>query len=91
MGAEPLAQAQAAPTQQQQCVLSESDWSVEAISNHKLQLLQDNPLTAANADSVLVIDGTGDREDGCATDDVARQYPGSIGKIDNGIVAVTTL
>lgn len=34
---------------------------------------------------------TGDRKDGCATDHVARQYLGSIGKIDNGIVAVTTL
>ena len=40
---------------------------------------------------MLVIDDTGDRKDGCATDHVARQYLGSVGKIDNGIVAVTTL
>jgi SRSO17 transposase len=40
---------------------------------------------------VLVIDDTGDRKDGNATDHVARQYLGSVGKIDNGIVAVTTL
>ena len=40
---------------------------------------------------MLVIDDTGDRKDGCATDHVARQYPGSVGKVDNGIVAVTTL
>jgi SRSO17 transposase len=40
---------------------------------------------------VLVIDDTGDRKDGSATDPVARQYLGSVGKIDNGIVAVTTL
>jgi SRSO17 transposase len=40
---------------------------------------------------VLVIDDTGDRKDGNATDHVARQYLGSAGKIDNGIVAVTTL
>jgi SRSO17 transposase len=33
----------------------------------------------------------GDRKDGSATDHVARQYLGSVGKIDNGIVAVTTL
>jgi hypothetical protein len=40
---------------------------------------------------VLVIDGTGDRKDGTATAHVARQYLGSVGKIDNGIVAVTSL
>jgi hypothetical protein len=56
-----------------------------------LQLLGDDPLTASDADGVLVIDDTGDRKDGCATDHVARQYLGSVGKVDNGIVAVTTL
>jgi hypothetical protein len=40
---------------------------------------------------VLVIDDTGDRKDGTATAHVARQYLGSVGKIDNGIVAVTSL
>jgi SRSO17 transposase len=38
-----------------------------------------------------VIDDTGDRKDGTATAHVARQYLGSVGKIDNGIVAVTSL
>ena len=40
---------------------------------------------------VLVIDDTGDRKDGTATAHVARQYLGSVGKVDNGIVAVTSL
>jgi DDE superfamily endonuclease len=40
---------------------------------------------------VLVVDDTGDRKDGSATAHVARQYLGSVGKIDNGIVAVTSL
>jgi SRSO17 transposase len=40
---------------------------------------------------VLVLDDTGDRKDGTATAHVARQYLGSVGKIDNGIVAVTSL
>jgi hypothetical protein len=56
-----------------------------------LQLLSADPLFASTADGVLVIDDTGDRKDGGATDHVARQYLGSVGKIDNGIVAVTTL
>lgn len=34
---------------------------------------------------VLVIDDTGDRKEGCATDHVARKYLGSLGEIDNGI------
>jgi SRSO17 transposase len=40
---------------------------------------------------VLVIDDTGDRKDGSATAHVGRQYLGSVGKTDNGIVAVTSL
>ena len=38
-----------------------------------------------------MLDDTGDRKDGTATAHVARQYLGSVGKIDNGIVAVTSL
>jgi hypothetical protein len=40
---------------------------------------------------VLVIDDSGDRKDGRHTDHVARQYLGSVGKIDNGIVCVSSL
>ena len=40
---------------------------------------------------MLVIDETGDRKDGTQTAHVARQYLGSIGKVDNGIVAVTSV
>ena len=35
-----------------------------------------------------MIDETGDRKKGKKTDTVARQYLGSIGKVDNGIVSV---
>jgi len=37
---------------------------------------------------LVVIDETGDRKKGKKTDYVARQYLGSVGKIDNGIVSV---
>jgi Bacterial regulatory helix-turn-helix protein, lysR family/DDE superfamily endonuclease len=40
---------------------------------------------------VPVIDDTGHRKDGSATAHVARQYLGSVGKTDNGIVCVTSL
>ena len=90
-GAEPLVQAQAAPVQQLQFFLSESTWDADAITARTLQLLGADSLLASTSDGVLVIDDTGDRKDGCATDHVARQYLGSVGKVDNGIVAVTTL
>ena len=89
-GAAPLMQAQAAPVQRLQFFLSESRWDAEAIIARNLQLLGAAPLTAPTADGVLVIDDTGQRKEGSATDHVARQYLGSVGKIDNGIVAVTT-
>jgi len=77
--------------QQLQFFLSESNWDANAITARTLQLLCSDVLTAPTADGVLVLDDTGDRKQGCATDHVARQYLGSVGKIDNGIVAVTSL
>jgi SRSO17 transposase len=38
-----------------------------------------------------VIDETGDHKDGHKTAHVARQYLGNLGKIDNGVVSVTSL
>jgi SRSO17 transposase len=37
----------------------------------------------------LIIDETGDRKKGKKTDYVSRQYIGNLGKVENGIVAVT--
>ena len=91
VGAEPLIQAQAAEVQQLQFFLSESTWHADAITAQRLSLLLAAPESAPSASGVLVIDDTGDRKDGHATDHVARQYLGSVGKIDNGIVAVTSL
>ena len=63
--------------------IANSDWSVEQLRNHRLtkikKALKGNAIT-------VVIDETGDRKKGKKTDYVARQYLGSIGKIDNGNV-----
>ena len=65
--------------------IANSDWSVEQLSKRRLnkikQALRGNAIT-------VVIDETGDRKKGKKTDYVARQYLGSVGKIDNGIVSV---
>ena len=90
-GAEPLVQAQSPEVQRLQYFLSEADWSAEALNARRLALLQSETATAAHRGGVLVLDDTGDRKDGTATAHVDRQYLGSVGKIDNGIVAVTSL
>ena len=43
-----------------------------------------------NIKIVIIIDEIGDPKKGKATDYVARQYLGRLGKIDNGIVAVVS-
>jgi hypothetical protein len=89
--AEPVVGAQHRQVQRLQWFLSESAWDHEQINQQRIELLQADPATAAHAHGALVIDDTGDRKDGTATAHVARQYLGSVGKTDNGIVAVTSL
>ena len=57
----------------------------------RLSLLQEDPSTAPTARGVLVIDETGDRKDGHQTAHVSRQYLANLGKIDNGVVSVSSL
>ncbi|WP_345006464.1 IS701 family transposase, partial [Streptosporangium album] len=90
-GAEPVVGAQNAAVQRLQFFLTESPWEPETINTRRLDVLRSDPVTAPHAGGVLVVDDTGDRKDGTATAHVAHQYLGSVGKIENGIVAVTTL
>ena len=65
--------------------IANSPWSVEELKERRLT----STLKALkNEKIIVVIDETGDRKKGKKTDYVARQYLGSIGKIDNGIVSV---
>jgi SRSO17 transposase len=90
-GAEPITGAQHREVQRLQWFLSESAWDHEAVNEQRVRLLCQDPATAPHDQGALVVDDTGDRKDGTATAHVARQYLGSVGKIDNGIVAVTSL
>ena len=91
VGTEPVVGAQAASVQRLQFFLSESPWDVEAVNRRRLELVVTDPATAPHAAGVLVIDDSGDRKAGTKTAHVARQYLGSIGQLDGGIVAVTSL
>jgi SRSO17 transposase len=88
---EPIVGAQAAPAQRLQWFLSESTWDAAAVNTCRLATLRALPATAPVRDGALVIDETGDRKDGTKTAHVGRQYLGSIGKIDNGVVSVGAL
>jgi DDE superfamily endonuclease len=90
-GAEPVSGAQHREVQRLQWFLSESAWDHEQVNERRVELLCQDPATAPHERGVLVIDDTGDRKDGTRTAHVARQYLGSVGKVDNGIVAVTSL
>ncbi len=65
--------------------IANSPWPVEELKEKRLSRI----LKALNGQAItVVIDETGDRKKGKKTDYVARQYLGSVGKIDNGIVSV---
>jgi hypothetical protein len=90
-GAEPVVGAQHKAVQGLQWFLTESSWDHERVNQRRVQLLCGDPATAPHEQGALVLDDTGDRKAGTKTAHVARQYLGSLGKTDNGIVAVTSL
>ena len=65
--------------------IANSPWSVEELKQRRLTLTHE---TLKEEKITVVVDETGDRKKGKETDYVSRQYLGSIGKIDNGIVTV---
>lgn len=88
---EPLVGAQLPRAQKVQWFLSESNWQERQIQEERLKLLRENPTTAPTTRGAFVIDETGDRKDGHETAHVARQYLGNVGKIENGVVSVSSL
>src|SRR3712207_671365 len=89
--AEPIVGAQEPAVQALQWFLSESPWDAQAVNQRRLDLLRADLATAPTRAGALVIDETGDRKWGSKTAHVGRQYLGSIGKVDNGVVSVTSL
>lgn len=88
---EPLVGAQHAQSQRLQWFLSESDWDPVAVSRRRLEILLQDPCTAPDTQGVLVIDEHGDRKWGTKTAHVGRQYLANLGKVDNGVVSVSSL
>lgn len=66
--------------------LTKSPWQVKQLRERRLSLTLQ---ALKNRKIFVIIDETGDKKKGKSTDYVSRQYLGKLGKIDNGIVAVT--
>ncbi|MER6152912.1 transposase [Streptomyces hirsutus] len=88
--AEPVAGAQYPAVQRMQFFLSESTWDSKQVNTRRLELLLADSATAPHPGGVLVIDDSGDRKDGSVTAHVDKQYLGSVGKIDRGVVTAPT-
>lgn len=70
--------------------LNESAWDVEKLNQRRWQVMQSCRQTTPSRGFTLIVDDSGHRKSGNATDGVGRQYIGEIGKTDNGIVLLTT-
>jgi len=66
--------------------ITESPWQVLDLRLQRLNIILQ---TLQGREINLIIDETGEKKKGNKTDYVKRQYIGNLGKIENGIVAVT--
>jgi SRSO17 transposase len=88
---EPYVGAQRKEAQSLQWFLTESGWNPEEVNRRRVELVLEDPVSAPNTSGALIIDETGDRKDGRGTAHVGKQYLGGIGKVDNGVVSVSSL
>jgi hypothetical protein len=88
---EPVVGAQHPHAQSLQWFLSESTWDTETVNDRRLAVLRTDPVTAPTTAGVLVIDEHGDRKWGSKTAHIGKQYLANLGKIDTGVVSVTSL
>jgi SRSO17 transposase len=91
IGAEPVVGASDADVQHLDGFVVESSWAAERINQRRLELLLGEAATASHERGALILDDSGDRKWGTTMAYTARQYLGSIGKVDHGIVAVTSV
>jgi DDE superfamily endonuclease len=88
---EPVVGAQHPHAQSLQWFLSESTWDAESVNERRIAVLGAAPDTAPSEQGVLVIDEHGDRKWGSKTAHIGKQYLANLGKIDTGVVSVTSL
>lgn len=70
--------------------IHDSPWNSDQLNDRRLEILWQIRQTKPRQDFKLIIDDSGHRKSGHCTDGVSRQYIGQLGKVDNGMVEVTT-
>lgn len=70
--------------------LNDAPWNDMVLKNRRLEVMQQCRQTKLQPGFTLIVDDSGHRKSGDATDGVGRQYIGEIGKTDNGVVLLTT-
>jgi hypothetical protein len=70
--------------------LHDAPWDAASVNERRLKLIGSCRQTRLKRGFNLIIDDSGHRKSGMATAGVGRQYIGQVGKVDNGIVMVTS-
>ena len=70
--------------------LTEAPWSDAAVNERRLLVMNQCSQTRISKGFTLIVDDCGHRKSGNFTAAVGRQYIGEIGKIEQGVVVVTT-
>lgn len=70
--------------------LHDSPWSADELNDRRIDVIWQLRQTRPAVGFKLIIDDSGHRKSGSSTEGVGRQYIGQIGKVDNGMVEVTS-
>jgi len=70
--------------------IHDAPWDAEALNTRRIDVIWQTRQTRPTLGFKLIIDDSGHRKSGTATEGVGRQYIGQIGKVDNGMVEVTS-
>jgi hypothetical protein len=68
----------------------DSPWDAQALNERRIDLIWHYRQTRPRNGFQLILDDSGHRKSGSQTDGVARQYIGQLGKVDNGMVMVSS-
>lgn len=70
--------------------LNNAPWDEVKLNNRRLEVMHQCRQTTPSQGFTLIVDDSGHRKSGVATEGAERQYIGEIGKTDNSVVLLTT-
>lgn len=70
--------------------IHDAPWDAAMLNDRRIDVIWQTRQTRPAVGFKLILDDSGHRKSGAATEGVGRQYIGQIGKVDNGMVEVTS-